>query len=40
MSIIDRSNQKGAGKLMYPSWNFPNLVKRLDYDEFNSVINL
>lgn len=39
-AIIDKNNQKKSNKLMYPTWSFPSSIRRLDYDEFNSVINL
>lgn len=39
-AISDKNNQKGVNKLLYPSWNFENKVKRLDYDEINNVVTL
>ena len=38
-AVVDR-NQKGVNKLMYPTWDFENSIKKLDYDEFNCVVNL
>lgn len=39
-AIIDKNEKKGKIHLMYPTWNFKTPIRRLDYDEFNSVLTL
>jgi hypothetical protein len=39
-AIVDQDSQKKSNRLMYPSWNFSSPVRRLDYDEYNAVVNL
>lgn len=39
-AIIDKNKTKGQNKLMYPTWNFENQIRRLDYDEVNNILNL
>ena len=39
-AIIDKDKVKGQNDILYPTWVFKTPIRRLDFDDFNSVLNL